>query len=162
MSRLLEIHRPSIGFEPLKNVAPGLVPVWCTIASHRFGPYFSARALPSGLLMTCSLWSMKRIILSPPARYSVICFNRCFLNRTMGKVRSFFLMMKYRRCCWYVVPEFTFLFLHGLYAIITCVLCPFAPLNNIQHQCPSPLLSLPVFFIYPVDSPKHIVPVPPS
>ncbi len=147
MSRSLDVHRPSIGFKPRKNVASGLLPVWWMIASRRSGPSLSARALPSGPLMTCLLWSMNRIILSPPVRHSVICFVSCFLNRTRGQVKSFFLVMKYQCCCWYVVPEFMLIFLHGLYAVITCVLCPFVLLNNIQHQRPRPAQSLPVFLI---------------
>jgi hypothetical protein len=52
--------------------------------------------------------------------------------------------------------------LQGLYAVITHVLCPFVPLNSIQLNLPKSLLSCPVFFMYLVDSPEHIVPVPPS
>ncbi len=145
--RLLDTHIPSIGFKPRKNVVPGLVPVCCTNASCRSSPSLSASSFPSGPLITCLLWSMKRKIISPALRHSLICFTKCFWNRTSGLVRSFFFVMKFRRCCWYVVAEFTLVFLHGLYALITCVLWPFVPLNNIQLHRPNPLLSRPVFLM---------------
>jgi hypothetical protein len=90
MSRLLDTHNPLIGLEPRKNVTPGLVPVWCTIASHRSSLSLSASSFPSGLLITCLLWSMKRMILSPAVRHSIISFTKCLQNRTRGQVRSFF------------------------------------------------------------------------
>ena len=55
MSRLLETHIPSIGFDPQNNFTPGLVPVCCTIASHKSSPFLSPRSFPIGPLMTCSL-----------------------------------------------------------------------------------------------------------
>ena len=45
---------------------------------------------------------------------------------------------------------------------MTRVLCLCAPENSTQLHRPRPLLSRPVFLIYPVGSPKHIIPVPPS
>ena len=147
MSRLLDTHNPPIGLEPWKNVAPGLVPVWCTIASRKSSPFLSASSFPSGQLITCLLWSMKRMILSPAPRHSLICFTKCLQNRTRGQVWSFFFVMKYCCCYWYVVPKFTFLFLQGLYDVITCVLCPFVQLNSIQLHLPKPLLSCPVFYV---------------
>ena len=147
ISRSLDTHIPLIGLELRKNVAPGLAPVCCTIASCRSNPSLSASSLPSGPLITCSLWSMKRIILSPALCHSLIRFTKCFQNRMSGQVRSFFFMMKYCRCCWYVVPKFALLFLHWLYAVITHVLWPFVPLSSIQLHHPKPLLSCPVFLM---------------
>ncbi len=145
MSRLIDTHNSLICLEPWKNVTPGLVPMWCTIASCKSGPSLSASSFLSVPLITCLLWSTKRMILSPAARHSLICFTKCLQNRMRGQVRSFFFVMKYHCCCWYVVPKFTFLFLQGLYAVITRVLCPFLPLNSIQLHLPKPLLSHPVF-----------------
>jgi hypothetical protein len=162
MSRSLDIHIPLIGFEPQKNVVPGLLPMYWTIASCRSNPSFSPSSFPSGLLVTCSLWSINRITLSPEACHCLICLTRCLQNRMRGKVRSFSSMMKYWCCCWYVVPEFTFLFLQGLYARIIHVLCLWLPPKSTQHHLPRPLSSLLVFLMYPTKSPKQMVPVPPS
>jgi hypothetical protein len=41
MSRYLDTQSPSIGRDPRKNVAPGLVPVCSLIALHRLGPSVS-------------------------------------------------------------------------------------------------------------------------
>ncbi len=42
----LDTHNQSIGFDPLKNVAPGLSPVCWMIASRKSSPSLSACALP--------------------------------------------------------------------------------------------------------------------
>ncbi len=112
--------------------------------------------------MVCSLWSMKSMICSPASRQAFSWFMRCFRNKINEHVRSFFLVIKYRCCCWYIVLELTFVFLQGLYAVMTRVLCPCVPKNKIQHHHPRPSLSRPVFLMYVVASPKHIDPVPPS
>ncbi len=147
MSRSLDIHKPSIGLETWKNVAPGLVPVCWTIASCRSNHSLSTRALTRAPLITCLLWSMKRIILSPSACHCLICFTRCLQNKLKGQVRSFFFMMKYLHCCWYVIPKFTLLSLHGLYTVIMHVLRPFIPPRRIQLHLPRPSLSCPVFYV---------------
>jgi hypothetical protein len=112
--------------------------------------------------VTCSLWSIKSIILTPNSCHFLICLIRSRRNKTSGQVRSFFLLMKYLRCCWYVVPELTILFLHGLYAVTIIVWCPLFPPRSIQHHLPRPFSSCPVFLMYPTKSLKQIVPVPPS
>ena len=99
MLRSLDIHSQSIGVEPQKNDAPELVPVCWTIASCRSNPSLSASSLPRAPLITCLLWSIKRIILSPAAHNCLICFTRCLQNKLRGQVRSFFLVMKYLHCC---------------------------------------------------------------
>ncbi len=147
ISRLLDTHIPLIGLELRKNVAPGLAPVCCTIASRRSNPSLSASSLPSGPLITCLICSMKRIVLSPALCHSLILITKCSQNRMSGQVRSLFFVMKYCRCCWYVVPKFVLLFLHGLYAVITRVLWPFVPLSSIQLHRPKPSLSRPVFLM---------------
>jgi hypothetical protein len=76
ISRSPETHMPSIGLEPRKKVAPGLVPVCWMTASHRLILSLSPSSLPSRPLVTCSLWSMKRMILSPDSRHDFICFAR--------------------------------------------------------------------------------------
>jgi hypothetical protein len=146
----LEVARHSHPFNWLRaeeNVVPGLVPVCCTIASCRSSPSLSTSSFPSGPLITCLLWSKKRIILSPALCHSLICFTKCFWNRTSRLVRSFFFVMNYCRCCWYVIPKFALVFLHGLYAVITCMLWPFVPLNNTQLHHLNPSLLHPVFLM---------------
>ncbi len=121
ISRSPDIHIPSTGFDPWKNVAPGLAPMCCTIASLKSSPFLSPSSFLSGLLMMCLLWSIKRIIWSPDSHHFLICLVKSCQNRTRGQVRSFFFVIKYLRCCWYVVPELTIVFLHGLYAMIILV-----------------------------------------
>ena len=100
ISSSLDTQRPSIGRFPWKKVAPGLAPVCSLIASLRSGPSLSASALPRLPSITCSLWSKNKMILSPAVRHCFISVMRCLRNRIRGHVRSFFLVMKYRRCCW--------------------------------------------------------------
>jgi hypothetical protein len=111
-------HNPLIGNFPQKNVAPGLVPVCWRIASRRFSPSLLASAFPRGPLITWLLWSIKRTTRLPSARHFVSCVTKCIRKRTIGHVRSYFLLMKYCCCCWYFVPKFTCLFLHGLYVVM--------------------------------------------
>ncbi len=54
------------------------------------------------------------------------------------------------------------LFLHGLYAVMILVLCLFVPPMRIQPHLPSPASSRSTFLMYPVHSPKQIMPVPHS
>jgi hypothetical protein len=54
-SMLLDIHSPSIGFDPLKNVAPALLPVCWRIASCKSNPSLSANAFPIAPSITCLL-----------------------------------------------------------------------------------------------------------
>jgi hypothetical protein len=107
-SKSPNIHNPSIGNFPWKNVAPELVPVCWRIASHRSSPSLFASAFPRGPLIMCSLWSRKRTTWLPFARHFVSWVAKCVWKRTIGQVRSFFLVMKYFHCCWYVVPKFSF------------------------------------------------------
>jgi hypothetical protein len=49
--RSLDIHIPLIGFKPQKNVAPGILPMYWTIASRRSNPFLSPSSFPSGQLV---------------------------------------------------------------------------------------------------------------
>ncbi len=80
ISRLLVVHNPLIGLLPLKNVAPVCVSVWWRTASHIPSPVESASVRPKGQLYVCSLWFMKRMILSPCVRHCCNSFRRCFQN----------------------------------------------------------------------------------
>ncbi len=162
ISRSPDTHILLIGLDPWKNVAHGLCPVCCMTASHRSYPSLSPSSFPMGPFFTYSLWSINKIILSSDACHCLICLTRCLQNKMRGRVRSFFFVMKYRRCCWFDIPEFTFLFLHGLYAVMIHVLCPLFPPRRTQHYLPSPSSSLPIFLMYLTESPKQLVPVPPS
>jgi hypothetical protein len=121
---LLDTHSLSIGLLPLKNVAPVHFPVCCRTASFSARPEVLTKALPRGPLYVCLLWSMKRIILSPAARHLASWCRRWTQNSLLGQVRFWCSMIKYCRCCWYIVQESFLLFLHMLYATMTLVRCP--------------------------------------
>ena len=77
MSKSSEVHNPSIGCDPQKNMAPVGAPVHTRITSCRFRLSLSPRALPSSPLYMCSLWSMNRTIQSPLFLHSAIAVVRC-------------------------------------------------------------------------------------
>ncbi len=101
------------------------------------------------------------MILSPAARHSWICFTKCLQNRTRGQVRSFFLW-------WSIVAAADMLFPNSRSCSCKgCTLWLPVCYARLYHWIVSSSTSLSLccltqFFMYPVDSPKHIVPVPPS
>ncbi len=91
MSRLLDTHKPLIGFEPWKNFALGRAPVWWRIALHKSNPSLSTKAFPRLPSITCSLWSMNRTILSHAALHCFRCLQDSCKIESTGRLGSSFL-----------------------------------------------------------------------